>query len=440
MTTSITSSLPGLGKLGIATILAIMALVCTPNRSLASESWDYDDLVSFIDGAAIMAAGGGGSPAIAKQLLTKYFPSSGSIVLDEISDIPSGGGDFAASFGAIGSPANLFNLPDPLGLPYNSYVAMDLTFLGDDGVIRYLMPIEVGPINGLYAFLLAEKLNALSADFQIAVLDVDGGGRSVPTLPLLIYSYFPEVYNQQAVVSSQYSVVPRIPPRPTEWALLTADGESQDRIENTILAMLTGKNSPYAGAAGYGSFFAKADDISVAPPVTGQIGIAQKVGKAYEGASQGRGLEVAYILRKAGRNAKSVFSGKVIDITLDTSGLDYGVVTISGTGFYEGHTFKIQYENENICAYSDQYSTTKPFVLGPDSVAYAPTNGTVFDNSDLYDLVHNKKQQPRVDIVAIKTDQRILDLPEIMKSWGNVRAAIPEGACDFPYSSPWENS
>ena len=423
----------GGGKVG-AVILSVM-LLGMPGCGGASESWDYQDLESFIDGSTIMAAGGGGSPTIAKELLQKYFPSAGSIKLDEVSDIPSGEDYTAASLGAIGSPAALFNLPDPLALPYNAYVAMDFLYEEYQKPIKYLMPIEVGAINGLYAFLLAEKLNGINADNDIRVLDVDGGGRSVPTLPLLIYSYFPNVYDQSAFVASQYSAIPPTHPIPSEWGYLTAAGGSQQRIEDTILAMLSGKDSPYAGAAGYGSFYALANEIPGSPPVTGQIGVAHRVGQSY--AESPEGGNVASALESAGRTAKAIFSGKVTDITLDTSGLDYGVVTVTGTGSYDGDTFSVQYENENICAYRDSYSKSEPYVLGPDSIGYVPTNGTVFDNSDLYDLVHNKGQEPQVDIVAIRADDQILAISGIMEAWGNVRAGIPEKACDFDYSSPW---
>ena len=437
MTVVFKSSKRPLRKFGIGWVLPFAFLLFAHGNSLAGESWSHDDLEAFIDGATIMAAGGGGSPTIAKQLLTKYFPVSGTVELDEVSDIPSGQSYSAASIGAIGSPAELFKLPDPLSLPYNVYAAMDLTYEKYEKAIKYLMPIEVGAINGLYAFLLAEKLNSINPENEITVLDVDGGGRSVPTLPLLMYSYFPDVYDQSAFVTSQFSAIPPSHPFPTEWALLTAAGGSQDRIENTILSMLSGNDSPYKGAAGYGSFYASADDISDSPPVTGQIGVAHTVGNTY--AESPEGSEVASALSDEGRSAKSVFSGKVTDITLDTSGLDYGVVTITGTGSYDGRKFTIQYENENICAYSDHYSSTEPYILGPDSIAYVPTDGIVFDNSDLYELVHTQKQQPAVDVVAIKADDQVLDMSGIMEAWSSVRAAIPKGACDFPYSSPWED-
>ena len=420
-----------------AAVLWVVLLLCLPGSGAGSETWDSDDLESFIDGSTIMAAGGGGSPTIAKELLQKYFPSSASIKLDEVSDIPSGENYTAASIGAIGSPAALFKLPDPLALPYNAYAAMDFLYEQYEKPIKYLMPIEVGAINGLYAFLLAQKLNGIHADNDIRVLDVDGGGRSVPTLPLLIYSYFPNLYDQSAFVASQYSTIPPTNPIPSEWAVLTAAGGSQQRIEDTILAMLSGKDSPYAGAAGYGSFYAAADEIAGSPPVTGQIGVAHSVGQSY--AQSPEGGKVASALESAGRTAKAIFSGKVTDITLDTSGLDYGVVTVTGTDSHSGDTFKVQYENENICAYLDSFSTSEPFVLGPDSIGYVPTNGTVFDNSDLYDLVHNKGQEPQVDIVAIKADDQILAIAGIMEAWGHVRAGIPAGACDFAYSSPWND-
>ncbi len=418
-------------------LLSTLSVATLSTAVQATETWNSGDLDNFIDGATIMAAGGGGSPKIAKKLLDQYFTVSDTVQLNNIGDIIKGKGYSATAVGAIGSPAELFKLPDPLGLPSNAYVALDLTFNHFVTPINYLMPIEVGAINGLYPFLLASKLNNENLSDVISVLNVDGGGRSVPTLPLLIYSYFPNIYNQQAaVISPTASIVPPFP-YPSEWALLQAPSGNQGNIEATILAMLGGADSPYKGAAGYGSFYANADNISTSPPVTGQLLVAHDAGKAYK--SSPTGSSVAASLNSSGRQTKVVFSGTITNITLDTQGLDYGMVTITGSGANAGDTFSIQYENENICAYKNSYSTATPFVLGPDSVAYVPTNGTIFDNSDLY-TIFKEGGKPVVDIVAIQASSQITKIPGIMQAWEAVRTAIPENKCNFPYATPWLGS
>lgn len=415
-------------------ISASLAVMLIAISSFAKETWHYDDLELFIKGSTIMAAGGGGSPVVANQLLRKYFSPSGSVVLNDVADLRQGQNLAAASVGAIGSPADLFSLPDPLALPSTAYSALNFVYNSDNrSPIDYLMPIEVGAINGLYSFLLAYRINSHAVPDAVSVLNVDGGGRSVPTLPLLIYSQFPNIYSQEAAVTSPTATV--IPPSvtPDEWAFLTAAGGNQQRVEKTILAMLA-KNSPYQGAAGYGSFWTLVDDLVTAPPVQGQLSVARNLGGVY--ASAPAGDKVAASLTASQRTAKHIFSGRVASITRDTAGLDYGLVTIIGTGAYQGDTFTIQYENENICAFKASHSNTEPYVLGPDSIAYVPTDGAVFDNSDLYDIVQ-KGQHPYVDIVAILASPRITGIPGIMDSWSEVRSAIPHDACNFPYSSPW---
>lgn len=416
------------------TVAAVGLWVCLSATSNAAETWNSGDIKSFIDGSTIMAAGGGGSPSVAVKLWSQYFDVSDTVTLNDVGDIEVGKGYSAASVGAIGSPAKLFDLPDPLGLPRNAYAALDLTFNELQTPINYLMPIEVGAINGLYAFLLAAELNNIDPDNHVSVLNVDGGGRSVPTLPLLIYSYFPNVYDQKAAVSSPDSTIEPPLPFPSEWALLTAPAGNQARIEATILAMLSGADSPYNGAAGYGSFYAKADNIAISPPVTGQIKVAHDAGSAYQVSPTGSAVVAS--LNDSGRVAKVIFSGTVTDITLDTQGLDYGVVTVTGSGSYENDEFMIQYENENICAYKKSYSASSPYVLGPDSVAYVPTSGVVFDNSDLYNIF-KQGQKPKVDIVGIQASPQITQVADILEAWAEVRAAIPNDNCDFPYTTPW---
>lgn len=418
-------------KIFITAIFVFISMFANATRTL-----DMNDLDDFIDGSTVMAAGGGGSAKIAKQLVDKYFTESDQVVLNDVTDIKIGEGFKAASVGAIGSPATLFNLEDPLGLPLNAYNGLNITHAdGATKRISYLMPIEVGAINGLYAFLLANKVT--SSTFPVTVLDVDGGGRSVPTLPLLLYSYFPDVYNQSALVTAPTAKPKGDVDTPSEYALLYAEDGNQGRVETTILAMLSGKDSPYAGAAGYGSFYADADDISKGLPVTGQISVAVDAGKAYKASPTGN--SVATSLNNSGRTSKVIFSGKVTGITRDTEGLDLGLITITGSGNNAGDMFTINYENENICAYKHSYSTTTPFVLGPDSVGYVPTNGTMFDNSDLYNIFQGG-EMPEVDIVAILTSKQVSDNSGIMAAWADVRKGIPESKCDFPYKTPWLNN
>ena len=422
-------------------VTAVLVLGASAS-SLATQQLGYKDLDDFIDGSTIMAAGGGGSPSISRKLLSNHFGVNDTVQLSAVGDIPDVSGQFAATIGAIGSPEALFGLDNPLLLVETAFLAMFAHNLPPGGSpqpdIGYLMPVEVGSVNGLYAFLLAASINQTApAGDQVSVLDVDGGGRSVPTLPLLIYSNFPKTYAQYAVLTSPEAepVYPPAAPQPTEWALLTAQAGDQGRIENTILAMLSGKDSPYAGAAGYGSFYAPVSAVKLNPPVTGQISLAVKVGAAYKQSPTGDAVVGA--LGAGQRTAKVLFTGKVTNMTEDTTGLDYGVVTIAGSGANAGDTFTIQYENENICAFKESYSKTSPFVLGPDTVAYVPADGTVLDNSDLLAAV-KAGQQPAVTIVAIDTVDAVKNNPAMMASWSQVRAAIPNNACNFAYAQPWK--
>ncbi|MYH70448.1 MAG: DUF917 family protein [Gammaproteobacteria bacterium] len=165
-----------------------------------------------------------------------------------------------------------------------------------------------------------------------------------------------------------------------------------------------------------------------------QLSDPRDAGVAYGKSPSGE--SVANSLTSSGRHAQLIFSGTVTDITLDTQGLDLGVVTVSGSGNYDGDTFTIQYENENICAHKQSYSTTTPFVLGPDSIGYVPLDGTVFDNSDLYQQFQ-KGTRPKVDVIAVLASNQITQISNIMDAWQQVRAAIPNGKCNFEYKTPW---
>ena len=70
--------------------------------------------------------------------------------------------------------------------------------------------------------------------------------------------------------------------------------------------MLSGANSPYSGAADYGSFYVDADDISDSPPVVNQFAAAHAAGTAYNATPSGS--SVASSLNSSGRVAKVIFS------------------------------------------------------------------------------------------------------------------------------------
>ena len=418
-------------------ILGFFFLMSLPFLSDAQTKVDSEDIKYFIEGATIMAAGGGGSAQIARSLSAKYFSPEDVVFLYAVGETIPGNHQKAAAVGAIGSPASIFSLIEPLGLPLNARRGLSVTFNAEDDIVSFLMPIEVGAINGLFPFLLANKISKENGRNIVNILDVDGGGRSVPTLPLLIYSYYPNIYNQDAVVTSRYSKIDNDKKEtPTEYARLHEAKGDQGRIESIILAMLDeNSNTPYEGVAGYGSFYATASDITEDVSITGQISIAIKVGLEYSKAHTGSNIVNA--LDESNRSAKAIFSGNVTKITLNKGSLDDGVVTVTGTGAYAKDIFTIYYENENICAYKQSYSTEKPFVLGPDSVAYVPVSGTAFDNSDLYKIV-NSGSEPAVDIVAIKALDKITNNSGIMDAWSNVRQKdISDGRCNFPYTSPW---
>ena len=67
-------------------VFAVAALVgwVPAAMSHGAEAWNTDDLRKFIDGATIMAAGGGGSPSIANKLLSTYFDASSTVTLNNV--------------------------------------------------------------------------------------------------------------------------------------------------------------------------------------------------------------------------------------------------------------------------------------------------------------------------------------------------------------------
>ena len=72
--------------------MGIFLLSCLSAPSHAEKNFNKSDIESFVYGATIMAAGGGGSPSIAFKLLSQYLKDSDNVDLYDVSDIETGKG------------------------------------------------------------------------------------------------------------------------------------------------------------------------------------------------------------------------------------------------------------------------------------------------------------------------------------------------------------
>ena len=406
-----------------AACLALVCSLCHAN-GIAVVEFKKGDLINYATGGTIMAAGGGGSFQISSQLIQTYVAAADSV--NVVSWDTPGIAGTAAMVGAIGSPEAIFSMQSPFSLTKNVVQAYRDFEQAD---LKYIMPVETGALNGTFALVTAIGLNKDSGKSPaegVAVMNMDGGGRSVPTLPLLYYASAPDVYPLYPAIIAQaddYKIGEK-----ADWVVLSSS--STDTIESSIIDAISTSEafvSPYRGLAGILMYPLDASKVAQNPPIANTVTQAQQVGSYYNaGAGTAVSAIVSYLTGQ-GRQAKPLISGTVVNMTESTAGLDKGQITIVDSA--RKNTLVINYENENICATLNG----KPYIMAPDTIGYVPNPPPVLDNSDLHNAFKAGKR-PTMVVLGIEADSKILKTSSLMDSWKPIRKG---NDCPETFSQPW---
>jgi DUF917 family protein len=286
-------------------------------------------LSDILDGATILAAGGGGPVQAGKALLksivaSKTFPKL--LSLDEISDSARVGVPIA-----MGSCATLLeNLLD-----YQMVAAME-TFKKLVGHVDALIPVETGQVNTLAVLYTAAKVG-------IPVLDADGTGRSIP-------EFKNTVFYSARVDPNPYVMVDSIG---NQVILNATSVDDVDRIGRTICTEMGGLN----GTAGICSSGAKIKEIAV----PGTITWCERLGKLLR---ENENTDAAQSI--AGENSGFLLIRGSIDRIESrvVHGHDYGALLVRGNGKFKNQTVRVAFKNEGLIAYKNG----RPAVISPDHI------------------------------------------------------------------------
>lgn len=388
---------------------------------------DRDDMRAACVGACVLASGGGGSYQVAKQIIELGVPENARVTAVAQTSLPPEA--WATVAANMGSPGALFRTANPHA-PTNATKALaewcesqpaGSRFAGFRGFAA-VVPVEVGAIN------TASPL-AAAAQLDLLVVDADGAGRSIPTLPLTAFArnvpLFPNVVASESPRGSRFNT-----------GQVRVDGEAE--AEEAIIGMVM--TPPFGGIAGLAIYALQGKDLARTPLVRGTLRDALEIGRRVL-ASTGRDRAEAVVRyltmeRPDGpRLARIVFSGRVTAMTQAQGGTDIGSIVLRGTapGAAGPLDLWIYNQNENIfCQRSDQ---TTPLVMGPDSLCYVPAEGEVFDNSDLWNLYQKDAASiPEVFVVAIDAAAAVKSNRPLLDAWTPERAQFGYAG---PYVQPW---
>jgi DUF917 family protein len=375
-----------------------------------------DALKALIQGGCFFGSGGGGTLESANNLLNcfaadaelppaqRYYPKH-EIPVVTVPGVEDGSSVVVAYLGA---PARIANVKYPEG-PVRAVeqVILQLSKSGRQS-LKYIVPPESGALGFLVACLVAAK-------FDLAVVDGDGAGRAVPSLPMLTFASEcvpprPAYLASQSLSQERNSLVVELDVQGGEAC---GSHEDQENVCTIIEHMLR----PIVSEPEFGQFGGLAlwimDRVMLqqALRIPSTLKRAWLLGRALLDQKITTGEAMVQYLASLQMKPCLLCSGRFASGTLDTSGgFDLGRIEIENeTG---GKTL-VLYQNESLIAW--QSDLDHPRAMAPDSIAYFLENVTnedgspqyVASNGDLVDQVGNilpKYANARVTVIGIPAD------------------------------------
>ena len=140
-----------------------------------------EDLEPLLLGAAFFGSGGGGTIESARHLAAHFVPgdyySTDTIKVVSVEEATEGA---AVMVAYLGAPEAINSAIYPLG-PVTAVQNVQARLALQSTKLAYVMPPESGALGFTVAALVAAKLG-------LAVIDADGAGRAVPSLPMLTFA------------------------------------------------------------------------------------------------------------------------------------------------------------------------------------------------------------------------------------------------------------
>ncbi len=274
-------------------------------------------------GAGILGTGGGGNPYLGKVEALQQLKAGKTIQVIAVDEIPDDA--FTTTVGGMGSPT----------------VGIERIGRGDECVCalraleRYMgrpfthvMPGEIGGSNSMRPMIVAARVG-------VPVIDGDGMGRAFPELQMDTFSI--------------YGVAP------TPGTLADPRGHEVvfDKIDDptTLERYARAVTIQMGGAAGYAFPPMTADEVR-RTAIPGTVTLAVEIGRAVLRARVALADPIAAALSVSG--GQRLFHGKIVDVERRLlGGFARGVLRIEGSGADAGRTVRIDFQNENLIARTD---------------------------------------------------------------------------------------
>ncbi len=346
----------------------------------------HTDLDALLQGGAFFGSGGGGTVTSARNLAS-YFKTGDYYPVDhfEVVTVEEATLGDTVMVAYMGAPEAIDTTQYPIG-PVEAAIQVQQRLKTEGRTLAYVISPESGALGFLVAGLVAAKLG-------LKVIDADGAGRAVPSLPMLTYaaaeiSPRPTFLVSQGDLCVELNVTPRKDSR--------EGGQTHQQDVSTIVEQML---RPILAEQDFGEFGGLAmwvmskDDLAKALPIRGTLSRALKFGRALVSGELKNSSDVIHYLKKEcaidahAITPPSTLASAKVDTT---GGFDLGKILLQ-----HGHDrYTVLYQNESLMAWDS--SLPHPIALAPDSIAYfvEGTGQAVYSNGDL--VLGNGQLNPTV--------------------------------------------
>lgn len=334
-------------------------------------------------GGCFLGSGGGGTLQSALGLIEnfrsgEYYPSA-AVEVVAVEDATEGDGVVVAY---IGAPAKISHAVFPDG-PVQAAMQVQRRLQEMGRKLAYIVPAETGALGVTVACLVAAKLG-------LKVIDADGAGRAVPSLPQLTFSITEGLSPNPAIVVNQDKNlcvevnVSILNPDGADQKLRAAKIEDLSRIIDNLMRPIISEPD-FHQFGGLALWIMTREQMLKALPIRNTLRKAWALGAKLPDFVSAHDL-LHYLNEELHITARRLFGpARLMDARIETrGGFDFGEVDFKE----HDNTWIIKYQNESLIAglkMDDQALCT-----APDSIAYflepseiGPNEPKIFSNGDL---------------------------------------------------------
>jgi len=321
---------------------------------------DREAVEKIAKGACFLGSGGGGPLSITPTIIDNIFKHTDAIEVVDMHEVPDDAGVAIAA--GMGSPQHSAGITFDTA-PSAAFDAVEKQY----GKLNYVAAVEVGAANSVIPMLV-------SAQNNIPLVDANGAGRAVPTLPSTTYAQVgvpatPAVLSAVGVEGNPIETCP--------------DGYDAEQVEDWAGKVLT-TNPNFtkynAGAVALWAFSGKKLNEGKGADVTaigGSLRLAENLGEALNSLTPID--SVTEVLTASGKKYSYLGTGKVVAIKEESVGaLDGGIVEVE----MANSIIELPYLNEFLGAFN--WDAEKPtYILGPDMVCCMTPDGEPLSNPSI---------------------------------------------------------